>query len=136
MEINGVKLPSEKSFNAAARKFRQMFNDGPSLDTPSCYIKLTDGKLECVWGKTKTYEDVHLFGKGGLDINVDKIVLTSAFLYSRTFPSRIATIRDVRLALALTLARYDVAQHMEIAKYYNINASYFEEEWRRRNAEN
>ncbi len=134
MEINGVKLPTEKSFNAAARTFRQMFNDGLSLDKPSCYIKLTDGKLECVWGLTD--EGTNLFGKGGLDINVDKIVLTSAFLYSRTFPSRTATIRDVRLALALTLARYDVAQHMEIAKYYNINASYFEEEWRRRNVEN
>lgn len=134
MEINGVKLPSEKSFNAAARKFRQMFNDGPSLDKPSCYIKLTDGKLECVWGRTT--EGAYLFGKGGLDINVDKIVLTSAFLYSRVFPSLTATIRDVRLALALSLARYDVAQYMEIAKYYNMNASYFKEEWRRRNAEN
>lgn len=134
MEINGVKMPSEKSFNAAARKFMRMFNGGPSLDQPSCYIKLTDGKLECVWGRTD--EGANLFGKGGLDINVDKIVLTSAFLYSRVFPSPTATIRDVRLALALTLARYDVAQHMEIAEYYNINASYFEEEWRRNNAEN
>ena len=134
MEINGVKLPSEKSFNAAARKFLRMFNDGPSLEQQNCYIKLTDGKLECVWGRTD--EGANLFGKGGLDINVDKIVLTSAFLYSRVFPSPTATIRDVRLALALTLARHDVAQHMEIANYYNINASYFEEEWRRRNAEN
>lgn len=134
MEIKGVKLPSEKSFNAAARKFLRMFNDGPSLDKPSCYIKLTDGKFECVWERTN--EGDNLFGKGGLDINVDKIVLTSAFLYSRVFPSPTATIRDVRLALALTLARCDVAQHVKIAKYYNINASYFEEEWRRRNAEN
>ena len=134
MEINGVKLPSEKSFNAAARKYLRMFNDGPSQGRQYCYIKLTDGKLECLWGRTN--EGANLFGKGDLDINVDKVVLTSSFLCSRVFPSPTATIRDVRLALALTLARHDVAQHMEIAKYYNINASYFEEEWRRRNAEN
>ena len=134
MEIKGVKLPSEKSFNAAARTFRRMFNDGLSLDQPRCYIKLNDGKFECVWGATD--EGANLFGKGGLDINVDKIVLTSAFLYSRVFPSPTATIREVRLALALTLARYDVERYAEIAKYYNINASYFEEEWRYFNVEN
>lgn len=134
MEINGVKMPSEKSFNAAARKFMRMFNGGPSLDKPSCYIKLIDGKFECVWERTD--EGANLFGKGGLDINVDKIVLTSAFLYSRVFPSPTATIREVRLALALTLARYDVERYAEIAKHYNINASYFEEEWRYFNAEN
>ena len=134
MEINGVKLPTQKDFDSTARVFRRMFNDGPSLDKPSCYIKLTDGKLECVWGRTD--DGANLFGKGGLDINVDKIVLTSAFLYSRVFPSPTATIREVRLALALTLARYDVERYAEIAKYYNINASYFEEEWRRNNVEN
>lgn len=134
MEIKGVKLPTQKDFDSTARVFRRMFNDGPSRDQTHCYIKLNDGKFECVWGKTN--EDVHLIGKGGLDINVDRVVLTSWFLYSRVFPSPTATIREVRLALALTLARYDVERYAEIAKYYNINASYFEEEWRRNNVEN
>ena len=77
MEINGVKLPTQKDFDSTARVFRRMFNDGPSRDQTHCYIKLNDGKFECVWGKTS--EDVHLIGKGGLDINVDRVVLTSWF---------------------------------------------------------
>lgn len=134
MEINGVKLPSAKDFNATARTFRRMFNDGPSRDMPRCYVKLNAGKFECVWGATN--EDANLFGKGGLDINVDKVVLSSTYLYSRVFPSPTATIREVRLALALSLARYDVERYAEIVKHYNINASYFEKEWEYFNVEN
>lgn len=116
MKINGVKLPTRKEFDAASRTFYKMFNDGPSLDSPSCYVVFVDGKLNCRWGATD--EGAKLFSNEDFERSVDAVVLTSAFLYSKVFPSPTATIRETRRALAEGLSHFGFDLKEEIIGYY------------------
>lgn len=116
MKINGVKMPTRKEFDAAARTIRKMFNDGPSLDSPQCYVEYVDGKLNCRWGGTN--EGAKLFSDEDFEPGVDTVVLTSAFLYSKVFPSPTATIREVRHALAEGLSHFSFDSKEEIIGYY------------------
>lgn len=132
MEINGVKLPTRKEFDAASRTFRNMFNDGPSLGSPRCYVEYVDRKLNCCWGSID--EGAKLFSDEDFEPGVDTVVLTSAFLYSKVFPSPTATIREVRRALAEGLSHFSFDSKEKIIGYY-IDA-YSKKRKRRNNAEN
>ncbi|MBP3556102.1 MAG: hypothetical protein J6K20_00140 [Thermoguttaceae bacterium] len=132
MKINGVKLPTRKEFDAASRTFCKMFNDGPSLDSPRCYVEYVDWKLNCRWGATD--EGAKLFSNEDFEFGVDTVVLTSAFLYSKVFPLPTATIREVRHALAEWLSHFSFDSKEEIIGYY-IDA-YSKKRRRRNNAEN
>lgn len=119
MEINGAKLPSQKDFDSTARIFRRMFDEGPTRDSPRCYVVCVDGKLDCRWGSTSG-EHI-LFSDKEFEPGSDAVVLTSAFLYSKVFPSSTATIHEVRQALAEGLSHFAIDSKEDIIAFYRQN---------------
>ncbi len=116
MEINDVKLPSKNDFNSTTRAFLRMFNEGSLAYDSQCYIVCVDGKLKCYWGRI---DGGHiLFSDKEFERSADAVVLSSAFLYSKVFPSPTATIRDVRQALAEGLSHFAVDSKEEIIAFY------------------
>lgn len=125
LAVEGFELPTQREFDAASRTFLDMFNAGPKQDEARCYVELVDGKLSCGWGAAN---DQGIFLKESLDPTEDAVVLSSAYLYSRVYPESTATLRQVRLALANNLAKYDAAKRDEIGRFYvrNYDASKYD----------
>lgn len=126
MKLNGAKLPSQNDFDSTARVFLRMFNDTPSRYSPHCYVVCVDGKLYCRWGRIDGGSI--LFSDKEFEPGSNVVVLTSAFLYSKVFPSPTATIHEVRQALAEGLSHFASNSKEEIIALYRQNSKKIKKE--------